>query len=153
MIKAFRSVFFILVFLIIVIYVFAIIFTGTLSDRETYPLTPYCSWELRHGMEESEECLVDGAFGELGRDLFATMGDSFMTLFTRGVLGDNLDETVDAILEESVWLMWAFFVFFAITFATLLNMLIGVICEVIQDAAEQEERDDNTTLLKTTIEE
>merc|ERR1719253_1370191 len=76
-----------------------------------------------------------------------------MTLFTRGVLGDNLDETVQAILDESVWLMWAFFIFFAITFATLLNMLIGVICEVIQDAAEEEEQNENETLLKKTIEE
>lgn len=157
MIKAFRSVFFILIFLILVMYVFAIIFTGTLSDREKYPLTPACESLSEAEIEEEVACIADFEYsddgGPYGRDLFATMGDSFMTLFTRGVLGDNLDETVQAILDESVWLMWAFFIFFAITFATLLNMLIGVICEVIQDAAEEEERQDNESLLKTTIEE
>jgi len=144
---AFRTVFFTLILLLVVIYVFAIIFTGSFSDRESYPLTPYCS-----KCGDCDDCLLDGDFGGLGQDYMATMGDSFMTLFTRGVLGDNLDETVDAVLSEGgVWLMWAYFIFFAITFATLLNMLIGVICEVIQDAAEEEERNDNETLLRNCI--
>merc|ERR1719420_1007988 len=89
MVKAARSVNFILLFLILVMYVFAIIFTGALSDREDYPLTPYCSHPSFAGLNESdlpEDCLPDGEFGELGQDLFATMGDSFMSLFTRGVL-------------------------------------------------------------------
>merc|ERR1711896_78588 len=98
MVKAFRSVIFILIFLVLVMYVFAIIFTGSFSNRETYPLTPYCSDEEAAGLNQTDDCLPDGEFGELGRDYFATMGDAFMTLLTRGVLGDNLDETVDAIL-------------------------------------------------------
>merc|ERR1740130_2513681 len=44
MVMAARSVVFILIFLVLVIYVFAIIFTSSLSDREQFPLTPYCSW-------------------------------------------------------------------------------------------------------------
>jgi len=153
MVKAARSVVFILIFLVLIMYIFAIIFTGSFSDREAYPLTPYCAWEVAHGQEESEGCLGEGEFGELGQDLFATMGDSFMSLFTLGVLGDNLDFCVQAILDESVILMWVFFVFLIITFATLLNMLIGVICEVISDAAAEEEQQENENLLRTTIEE
>lgn len=147
MIKAARSVFFILMFLVLVIYVFAIIFTGAMSDRTDYPRTPYCSQEA----EESEDCLADGEFGELGQDLFGTIGDSFMSLFTRGVLGDNLVETVDAILEQSLILHWLFFVFLIITFATLLNMLIGVVCEVIAEAAAEEEENDTVNSLTETI--
>merc|ERR1719424_2602960 len=152
MIKAARSVIFILIFLVLVMYVFAIIFTGTFSDREMYPLTPYCSFERRSGQNETEDCLEDGDFGELGQDLFATMGDSFMSLFTRGVLGDNLDETVQAIMDQSLLLMWVFFVFLIITFATLLNMLIGVVCEVISDAAASEDEIATVSSLKETIE-
>jgi hypothetical protein len=152
MIKAARSVVFILIFLVLVMYVFAIIFTGTFADREKYPLTPYCHREEARGANLTEGCVDDPAgFGELGQDLFATMGDSIMTLFTRGVLGDNLDETVQAILDQSVVLMWCFFLFFAITFATLLNMLIGVICEVISDSAAEEEEENSRHMIEDTI--
>jgi len=38
-----------------------------------------------------------------------------------------------------------------ITFATLLNMLIGVVCEVIADAAAEEEEEESENLLRNTI--
>jgi len=152
-VKAARSVIFILIFLILVMYIFAIILTGSLSDREKYPLTPYCSQEVAKGLNETEGCLADHEFGDLGQDLCASMGDTIMTLFTRGVLGDNLDETVQAILDQSVMLMWVFFVFLIITFATLLNMLIGVICGVISEAASEEEEAEAANSLRDTIEE
>jgi len=152
MVKAARSVVFIIIFLVLVMYVFSIVFTGSLSDREKYPLTPYCSWEAAHGFNESDGCLLDHQFGELAQDLFASMGDSFMSLFTLGVLGDNLAFAVQAILDESLVLMWAFFIFLTITFATLLNMLIGVICGVISEAAAEEEEAEAANSLKETIE-
>merc|ERR1719265_2831409 len=37
-----RSVGFIFIFLILVVYVFGILFTSQLEDRQEYPLTPYC---------------------------------------------------------------------------------------------------------------
>lgn len=151
MVQAARSVVFILIFLILIMYVFSIIFTGTLSDRDEYPLTPYCSQELAAGLNESDECLADHEFGETGQDLFATMGDSFMSLFTRGVLGDNLAETVQAILDASLMLMWMFWIFEIITFATLLNMLIGVICGVISQTAAEEEESVAENMVKDTI--
>jgi len=164
MVRAAKAAVFIIIFLVLVIYVFSIIFTSSLGDREKYPLTPYCSWERRHGINNTADvddelelgngmmCLDDGDFGPKAQDLFATMGDSFMTLFTRGVLADNLDETVDAILAESLILMWMFFIFLIITFATLLNMLIGVVCEVISDAAASEDEIATVSSLKETIE-
>jgi Na+-transporting methylmalonyl-CoA/oxaloacetate decarboxylase gamma subunit len=130
-IAAGRSVGFIFLFLVMVIYVFAILFTSQLEDRKEYPLT-----------EEGEEA----------QDLFATLGCSMMSLFTRGVLGDNLSETVQAILDKSVWLMWAFWVFFIITFATLLNMLIGVLCEVISSSAEDEAEQESVKSIRDDLE-
>lgn len=151
MVKAARSVIFILIFLVLVIYVFAIIFTSTLSDRSKFPLSPYCG---ENETIDDGECIPEGEFEFLvAQDLFATMGDSFMSLFTRGVLGDNLDETVDAIMEQSIILMWAFFIFLIITFATLLNMLIGVVCDVISDAAAEEEEAETVNHLTITIQE
>jgi hypothetical protein len=157
MVKAVRSVFFILVFLIIVIYVFAIIFTGTLSDRTKFPLTPFCNEFSEE--EQPDGCIPDGDMfpdDVTAQDLFATMGDSFMSLFTRGVLGDNLDETFDAILAApgpGGVLFWLFLIFLIITFATLLNMLIGVVVEIINDAAAEEDETQSVNTLTLTIQE
>jgi hypothetical protein len=74
MVKAARSVVFILIFLVLVIYIFAIIFTGSLSDPEKFPRTPYCSEEVAAGFNETEDCLGDGEFGDLAQDLCRTMG-------------------------------------------------------------------------------
>jgi Na+-transporting methylmalonyl-CoA/oxaloacetate decarboxylase gamma subunit len=146
-----RSVGFIFLFLVMVIYVFGILFTSQLEDRKKHPLTPYCEDEKAAGLDESDGCLKPSEFGETAQDMFASLGDSMMTLFTRGVLGDNLAETVQAILDcggddkhkkmftKGFMLMWAFWIFFIITFATLLNMLIGVLCEVINSVAEEED--------------
>jgi len=150
MIRAATSVGFIFVFLILVMYVFAILFTAQLEDRQEYPLTPYCDDE---GENKSDGCLLKGEFGETAPDMFATMGDSFLSLFTRGVLADNLDETVQEILYSSTFLMWMFMIFLIITFATLLNMLIGVLCEVITEAASEEKAAETVSCLKGTIQE
>lgn len=149
--KAARAVSFILIFLVLIIYVFAIIFTAQLGE--------YYAPEYEH---------PDGTYWERDDDppaveLFGTIGDAMMTLFTRGVLGDNLAETLEAIKDRgtkcpdgakdmnltdreeacvrdggSLFLFWVFIVFFIITALTLLNMLIGVLCEVITESARQE---------------
>lgn len=181
MIMAFRSVFWILLFLIIIIYVTSIIFTGALS---TDPAPPDCTEEQLEAWGEDYEgpynCFPNGAFSDafdtdmelwvevdpikrrawMSKTLFATMGDSFMSLTTRGVLGDNLAETFDVILEEWIFygeirgliLVWVFIIFLLITFATLLNMLIGVVCDIISDAAKEEEDAQTVNMLKYVIE-
>merc|ERR1719359_1075478 len=76
MVKAARSVIFILIFLVLVIYVFAIIFTSTLSDRSKFPLSPYCG---ENETIDDGECIPEGEFEFLvAQDLFATMGDAIM---------------------------------------------------------------------------
>jgi voltage-gated sodium channel len=112
--QATHAVFFIMLFLVMVMYVFAIIFTSAIA----VPVVEHEPGTAKH--------------------LFGSMGDSMMTLFTNGVLGDNVTITVDAILAESTIMFWLFFIFFCISAMTLLNMLIGVLCEVIGGTAEAE---------------
>lgn len=120
--KAMKAVSYVLLFLVLILYVFAILFTSQLTDAERTP----------EDGEPPEDYVLAG-------DLFASIGDSMMTLLTRGVLADNLMETVDAIKAESLFLQWMFFAFFGLTFALLLNMLIGILCEVVTDSAREED--------------
>lgn len=112
MVSAAKAVFFILMFLVLVMYVFAIIMVSIIGSPEAN--------------RDAEEDTCEHMFG--------TMGDAMMSLFTNGVLGDNLSQAVQGILNfpngegsgTGVFLMWLFMLFFAISSMTLLNMLIGV---------------------------
>jgi hypothetical protein len=151
MINATRAVSFILMFLVLCMYVFAIVFTAQLGNHEA----PEKKYELKYWESDSDPT---------GLELFGSLGDSMMSLFTRGMLADNLAETLQAIKDRggeivcegqgeegfvpdaeicvrsggSIPLMWAFVLFMIISAFCLLNMLIGVLCEVIQDSAEKE---------------
>jgi voltage-gated sodium channel len=127
MISATKAVGFIILFLILVMYVFSIIMMSMMAKVPNEA----------NGAELND----DGVFeweGETGKFYFGSMGDAMMCLFTNGVLGDNLDQTVSAILEEGLVVTLVFWVFFAISSLTLLNMLIGVLCEVISKKADEE---------------
>merc|ERR1719378_1144705 len=76
MVSAAKSTFFILLFLVLVMYVFAIIFTSQIGDSANKDPEP-----------------------ETAEHMFGTMGDSMMSLFTHGVMGDNLMQTLQAILD------------------------------------------------------
>jgi len=151
MINATRAVSFILMFLVLCMYVFSIVFTAQLGNPDApehkYPL-PY--WE-----SDTDPTAME---------LFGSLGDSMITLFTRGMLADNLAETLEAIKDRGgdivcegsgepgfapsaevcertggeLWLMWCFILFMIISAFCLLNMLIGVLCEVITDSAQKE---------------
>jgi len=123
MISATQAVGFILLFLIMVTYVFAILFTVQLGTPPS-----------QEGAAGEEDPDADPTAPEM----FADLGCSMMTLFTNGVLGDNLYQTLVTIRDESVLLMWIFILFFFISSMTLLNMLIGVLCAVIEDTAREE---------------
>jgi len=148
MINAARSVGIMLLFLIILMYIFAIVFTAQLGDPNApeYDMVPY--WDEVNG---------DGR-DPTGVELFGSMGDSMMSLFTRGMLGDNLAETLIAIKDAGgtwtcegegddeecnrvggeLWLMWVFILYMTISAFCLLNMLVGVLCEVITETSQDE---------------
>merc|ERR1740138_1114279 len=75
MVSAVKSVFFILMFLMLVMYVFAILFTSVVGDPDHDAQPETCEY------------------------MFGTMGDAMMSLFTNGVLGDNLNMACQAILD------------------------------------------------------
>lgn len=131
MVRAMQSVVFILLFMVVVTYVFAIVFTSQIAQYD---------YERPAGVEDPT-----------AKELFGDMGSSMMTLFTNGVLVDNLVFTLTEIQKESLALMWAFMVFIVISGMTLLNMLIGVLCQVIEDSAQGEAEARQLAELKTCL--
>lgn len=133
MISAARAVFFIMMFLVLILYVFAILITSQVGDPATEEPGP-----------------DDDPTGE---QMFASMGDSMMTLLTNGVLGDNLVQAIDAILPLGVFWFWFFLVFMFISSMTLLNMLIGVLCEVMSTTAQEQEDEASKVELRICLQE
>merc|ERR1712176_1412015 len=74
------------------------------------------------------------------------------TLTTQGVLGDNLNQAMMFCYNASIFLNWVFIIFLVISSVTLFNMLIGVLCEVITDVAEQEKEDSQKDKFNETLE-
>jgi len=116
-ISATKAVCWILGFLVAVMYVFGIIMCGFI--------------------ENSDE---EDSAGQL----FGTLGDAMMSLFTLGVLGDNMFACWESLIFwhdnqfDSYAMQWLYFIFFCISSLTLLNMLIGVLCEVITQTSDSE---------------
>merc|ERR1712196_207913 len=90
-------------------YVFAIIFTGQLGKVPELQL------------------------------MFGEMGLSMLTLFVNGTLLDDLTGVLRDILTYGgqTW-VWVFIVFILLSAFTVLNMLIGVLCEVVTKTAAEE---------------
>mmetsp|Transcript_34617 Transcript_34617/g.63271 ORF Transcript_34617/g.63271 Transcript_34617/m.63271 type:complete len:614 (-) Transcript_34617:35-1876(-) len=129
MISAIRAVVSLLVFLVGLTYVFAIFFTTILACPPG-DTTERCDdgWELFPGEDP------------VARYLFGSIGSSMMTLFTNGMLGDNLYWVLDIIKNDSLVMYWLFCIYFLISALTLLNMLIGVLCDTIADTTEKEKQ-------------
>mmetsp|Transcript_79417 Transcript_79417/g.247214 ORF Transcript_79417/g.247214 Transcript_79417/m.247214 type:complete len:597 (-) Transcript_79417:56-1846(-) len=83
------------------------------------------------------------AFTQLARDSsmgtkhFDTVGESLYTLLVHGVFLDSL-EYICTILEQDTLCLLLFFVFVMLSSLTVMNMLIGVLCEVVSAVAEVE---------------
>jgi len=104
------------------------------------------------------------------------MGSSMMTLFTRGLLGDNLAETLIAIkdfggpceweeaeeegeeptcvrtaVDHGPLLMWVFIFFMCLSAFCLLNMLIGILCQVIDNTSKEEREAHQIIMLEDNV--
>lgn len=108
MMSATKSVFFVMCLLMIILYVFAIAMT-----------------QLSMGTE-------------MGDTLYSSVGLSMYSLMVYGTFLDNLTWMVDQIGAESYACVFVFFVFVLLSALTVLNMLIGVLCEVVSAVAETE---------------
>merc|ERR1719265_406111 len=63
---------------------------------------------------------------------------SMLTLFVNGTLLDNLTNVMLWLREDSMIMMWVFVIFILVSSFTVLNMLIGVVCEVVTATSDSE---------------
>merc|ERR1712190_230546 len=77
--------------------------------------------------------------GKQAEVFFGSMGKSMFTLFIMGTILDDVTQATNAIRDsQNTWMLLAFILFILISSFTLLNMLIGVLVEVIGATAEGE---------------
>lgn len=105
-----RSVGSTLALLIVFIYVFSIIFTGQYKESEDEVLRAY----------------------------FGNMSLSMFTLFINGTILDDLSTVCAALLADSQVMLWVLILFILLSSFTMLNMLIGILCEVVSATAVYE---------------
>jgi len=117
---AFRSVFFTMCLLILVIYVFSIAFTQLLEGTE------------------------------LGEDYFSSVLNSMGTLLLRGTLPDLADITY-RIGDEGRFYAFVFVVFIVLSSVTIMNMLVGVLVEVIGLVSSMEREQMNMEFVKSKL--
>lgn len=108
MAAATRSVFSTLILLLVFMYIFSIIFRQQADGNEV-----------------------------LG-DYFGTMGLCFWTLLMQGTLLDDITGVLTEVKDDSPHLAIIFLLFVLIGNFTVLNMLIGVLCEVVSAVAAAE---------------
>jgi len=111
MIAATRSVFFTLCLLWICLYVFAIAFTQLTAN------TP------------------------IGNKHFQTVPESMFSLLLYGTLLDNIGLLAGDLERESIVIGALFFIFVLLAAFTVMNMLIGVLCEVVNAVAATEKEE------------
>eukprot|EP00927_Polykrikos_kofoidii_P047967 TRINITY_DN4222_c0_g2_i2.p1 TRINITY_DN4222_c0_g2~~TRINITY_DN4222_c0_g2_i2.p1 ORF type:complete len:1039 (+),score=228.95 TRINITY_DN4222_c0_g2_i2:49-3165(+) len=111
MVVATRSVFFTLCLLVLILYVFGITFTQVTGDTE------------------------------VGEIYFSTVANSMNTLLLYGCFGEDLPDVVNAVGAEHFFLAALLLLFVLLASLTVMNMLVGVLVEVVSvvSAVEKEE--------------
>merc|ERR1719271_2332511 len=83
--NAAKAVTIVFVLMLVIMYVFAIVLTAQIGD----PYAPEHTMDPYWVTDEDPTAI----------ELFGSLGDSMMSLFTRGMLADNLAETLQAIKD------------------------------------------------------
>jgi hypothetical protein len=121
-VAAARSVFFTLCLLGIIVYVFGIAMVQTM--RKT----------------------------NVGEEYFGSVFESANTLVLYGTLLDEISGLMHAVQSESGFGMFLLYVFVALAALTMMNMLIGVLCEVINAVASAEKEAIQVNFVRSTLE-
>lgn len=121
MATAARSVFSTLVLLILFTYVFAIIFKQQGGENENLKV------------------------------YFRTIPEAMWNLLLVGTLLDNITLVLNILREESVMLCGAMLFWVLLSSFTILNMLIGVLCEVVSAVAAAEKENNVVNYVKDTL--
>jgi voltage-gated sodium channel len=126
--------------LVMTLYVFSIIFTsvfhqGNISD------------------EDAESRCEEGDAAGCAYMLFGSLGKSMRHLFIMGTILDDLTACTNTIrtAADSGIMMLVFMVFVLISSFTMLNMLIGILCEVVQKTSEGEKLKNHTARIREAI--
>jgi len=129
MVAASRSVFFTLCLLFILLYVFAILMTQLTADPAMTVLS-----------------------ADSGANYFENIPESMYSLLIYGTFLDNIAAVMEDIRQVSGVLAAIFLVFIALSALMVMNMLIGVLCEVVQAVAETEKEEMLVTFVKAKME-
>lgn len=133
MLAAVRSVSVTLGMLILIWYIFAILFTdqyhqGKVDDADVgdCDADPIC---IRDGIEQAS-----------ARVFFGSIPKSMRNLIVMGTILDDITACTNAIRAQSnsFPMLMVFFVFVLISSFTMLNMLIGILCEVVTATSDGE---------------
>mmetsp|Transcript_37206 Transcript_37206/g.71530 ORF Transcript_37206/g.71530 Transcript_37206/m.71530 type:complete len:670 (-) Transcript_37206:184-2193(-) len=79
--------------------------------------------------------LCDGAECETE---FSSVLETIHRLWLHGALMDNIQELTDSLEKEGFFMLVLFYIYLLLTALTMMNMLIGVICEVVSAVAATE---------------
>jgi hypothetical protein len=121
MIAAARSVFFTLMLLLILLYVFAIAFAQLTKETA------------------------------VGEEYFSTVALSMNTLWLYATLCEDIPSLAHAVREESVYLVLLLYFFVLAAPLTVMNMLIGVLCEVVSAVATSENEESALSFMKAKV--
>jgi len=127
MLAAVRSVGCATILLLLVLYVFAIILTST----------------YHQGLKaDDDEDIHDSEV------LFGSLGKSMRHLLIMGTILDDITACTNTIRStENIWMLMAFIVCVLISSFTLFNMLLGILCEVVDATQTNEQTKRDTKLL------
>eukprot|EP00928_Gymnodinium_smaydae_P091146 TRINITY_DN74848_c0_g1_i1.p1 TRINITY_DN74848_c0_g1~~TRINITY_DN74848_c0_g1_i1.p1 ORF type:complete len:700 (-),score=101.70 TRINITY_DN74848_c0_g1_i1:68-2125(-) len=82
---------------------------------------------------------------------FPSVLASMTTLLFYGTFMDAPSELMNELKAESYTLPWVFLVFIFLSSFTLLNMLIGILCEVVAEVSKTEKEEANVDYLKNNL--
>eukprot|EP00927_Polykrikos_kofoidii_P001665 TRINITY_DN10635_c0_g7_i1.p1 TRINITY_DN10635_c0_g7~~TRINITY_DN10635_c0_g7_i1.p1 ORF type:complete len:721 (-),score=155.81 TRINITY_DN10635_c0_g7_i1:205-2367(-) len=83
---------------------------------------------------------------------FTTLGQTMWTLFMDGTLLDGVSITTRLMLARGAWVAFSVLLLFVLMSAmTVMNMLIGVLCEVVTAVAASEKEDAAIRMVKETV--
>jgi len=117
--------------LLLITYTVAILFTseyhqGTLTDEEVRE-------RLALGEEDVDEMQI--------YEFFGSMGKSMLSLLVMGTILDDVTACTDAIrATKNMWMLLAFIMYILINSFTMMNMLVGILVEVMARIAEGEQQ-------------
>jgi len=124
MVAAFRSVVFTLLLLVFLLYIFGIVFRSQVKGDSDYLETEY----------------------------FSSVWEAMWVLLVHGTLLDNVSGVLGDIRTEGGMMYTAIFILFILLSSfTVLNMLIGILCEVVSKIKEEENSMAETLYLKTSL--